>query len=216
MVSGHWTHLTVLVSESLMFLQSEGCWGGRLRATEHHFPHTTSWSSKERTEAFKGGGVGNRLQLSTKCWCHGKWYCNHIWKIQSSLKEISPECSLERLMLKLKLQYFGHLMRRADSFEKTLMLGKVEGRRRSGRHRMRWFDGITDSMDMSLDRFQELVDGQEGLACCSSQGHKEWDMTEWLNWTEMDLYQGFPSGSEVKNPPAIEETRVRSLVRKIS
>ena len=81
-------------------------------------------------------------------------------------------------MLKLKLQYFGHLMRRADSFEKTLMLGKVEGRRRSGRHRTRWLDGITDSMDMSLDRLQELVDGQEGLACCSSQGHKEWDMTE--------------------------------------
>ena len=89
MVSGHWTHLTVLVSKSLLFLQLEGCWGGGLRATEHHFPHTTS---KERTEAFKGGGVGNRFQLSTKCWCQGKWYGNNIWKIQSSLKEISTEC----------------------------------------------------------------------------------------------------------------------------
>ena len=94
---------------------------------------------------------------------------------QSILKEISPEYSLAGLMLKLKVQYFGHLMGRTDSFEKTLMLGKIEGRR------MRWLDGIIDSMDVS-EQAPGVGDGQGGLACCVSWGCKESDTTERLNW----------------------------------
>ena len=104
---------------------------------------------------------------------------------QSILKEMNPEYSLEGRMLKLKLQYFGHLMWRTDSLEKTLMLGKIEGGRRRGWQRMRWLDGITNAMDMNLYSLQGLV--MDSLACWSPWGHKESDMTEWLNWTDRSV-----------------------------
>ena len=130
---------------------------------------------------------------------------------QSILKQISPGCLLEGLMLKLKLQYFGHLMGRADSFEKTLMLEKIEGRRRRGRQRMRWLDGITDWMGMGLGSLRQLVMDREAWCAVVYQVTKI--RTRLSDWTELNWIPAlsFPSGLAVKNLPAKQEVWVWSL-----
>ena len=120
---------------------------------------------------------------------------------QSILKEISPGISLEGIMLKLKLQYFGHLMRRVDSLEKTLMRGGIGGRRRRGRPRMRWLDGITDSMDMSLSELWKLVMDREAWRAAIHGVAKS--RTRLSDWTELKGPEDFPGGTVVKNLPAV-------------
>ena len=136
-----------------------------------------------------------------KNWCFELWCWRRLLRVswttrssnQSILKEISPEYSLEGLMLKLKLQYFGHLMQRANSLEKTLMKGKIEGRRRRGQQRMSWLDGITDLMDMSLCRLWELVMDREAWRAAVHGVTKSW--TQLSDWTELTLLLVYPANN---------------------
>ena len=144
---------------------------------------------------------------------------------QSILKEISPECSLEGLMLKLKIQYFGHLMWRFDSLEKTQMLGRIGGRRRRGRQRMRWMDGLHHWLDgHGFGWTLGVGDGQGGLACCNSWGRKELNTTEQLNWTKLTQIHAHWVSDTIQpshplsspSPPALNISQHQGLFKWVS